>query len=166
MDYKYYINSVDFYTDVKKLIPSLDFNKTLRLLDQCFFIDGVYQPTPLINLSLARMNELIGEEVFCAKRSIVFGGAYTVYLLKGKESFEAMLNKEQVAHAKAPKVVKEVEQPKAPEGKEPDWAWIDTLKNNKADKEALDVYALEEFNVILNQSKTLANMIKSFKKEL
>ena len=159
MDYKFYYNSLDFYRDIEKLIPTLNLNKTLRLLDQGFFLGEEYQPTPLINLALGRMNELIGEEIFCTKKSIVVNEQYTIFFPNGKERFEQLLNKEVV-------VVAPVESEESPEAKSPDWEWIDSLANNKEDKEALDVYALKEFNISLNKSKTIANMIKSFKKEL
>jgi hypothetical protein len=151
MDYKFYYNSLDFYRDIEKLIPELNLNKTLRLLDQGFFLGEEYQPTPLINLALGRMNELIGEEVFCTKKSIVVNEQYTIFLPIGKERFEQLLNKE---------VEEKVE------AATPNWEWIESLANNKADKEALDVYALEEFDIKLNRTKTLANMIKGFKAAL
>jgi len=163
MDYKFYYNSLDFYRDIEKLIPELNLNKTLRLLDQGFFLGEEYQPTPLINLALGRMNELIGEEVFCTKKSIVVNEQYTIFLPIGKERFEQLLNKETV---KEVVVVAPVETEEKVEAVTPNWEWIESLANNKADKEAFDVYALEEFNIKLNRSKTLANMIKSFKKEL
>jgi hypothetical protein len=163
MDYKFYYNSLDFYRDIEKLIPELNLNKTLRLLDQGFFLGEEYQPTPLINLALGRMNELIGEEVFCTKKSIVVNEQYTIFLPIGKERFEQLLNKETV---KEVVVVAPVETEEKVEAVTPNWEWIESLANNKADKEALDVYALEEFDIKLNRTKTLANMIKSFKKEL
>ena len=168
MDYKFYYNSLDFYRDIEKLIPTLNLNKTLRLLDQGFFLGEEYQPTPLINLALGRMNELVGEEIFCTKKSIVVNEQYTIFFPNGKERFEQLLNKEVVvvAPVEVVVVVAPVESEEAPEAKSPDWGWIDSLANNKADKEALDVYALEEFEVSLNKSKTLANMIKAFKAAL
>ena len=159
MDYKFYYNSLDFYRDIEKLIPELNLNKTLRLLDQGFFLGEEYQPTPLINLALGRMNELIGEEVFCTKKSIVVNEQYTIFLPIGKERFEQLLNKEVV-------VVTPVEVEEKVEAATPNWEWIESLANNKADKEALDVYALEEFDIKLNRTKTLANMIKGFKAAL
>ena len=166
MEHKFYYNSVVFYRDIQKLIPTLNINKTLRLLDQSFFLGEVFQPTTLIDKALARMNELIGEEVFCTKRSIVFNEQYTIFLPKGKEHFEALLNKEAPVVQPTPVEKEEAPVEEAKEAKSPDWEWIDSLANNKDDKELLDVYALKEFNISLNKSKTLANMIKSFKKEL
>ena len=169
MEHKFYYNSVMFYRDIQKLIPTLNLNKTLRLLDQSFFLGDVYQPTVLIDIALARMNELIGEDVFCVKRSIVFNEQYTIFLPKGKEYFEALLNKEVVAPQVAEVAPVKEEAPAeeaVKDAKTPDWGWIDSLANNKDDKQLLDVYALEEFNISLNRSKTLANMIKGFKAAL
>ena len=170
MEHKFYYNSVVFYRDIQKIIPELNLNKSLRLLDQSFFLGEVYQPTILIDIALARMNEIIGEEVFCTKRSVVFNEQYTIFLPKGKEYFEALLNKEAATTVEeAPvEIAKEEESTSVEEAAvvSPDWEWINSLANNKDDKELLDVYALKEFNISLNKSKTLANMIKSFKKEL
>lgn len=47
-----------------------------------------------------------------------------------------------------------------------DLAFIESLKNNKQDKEALDKYARETFSIELNQSLTLKNMIKDLEAKL
>ena len=52
------------------------------------------------------------------------------------------------------------------EKKEVKWDWIDTLRNEKDDKEALDIYAEKELGIKLNRRKTLSNMIASLKEQL
>lgn len=46
-----------------------------------------------------------------------------------------------------------------------DWEFIASLSNTKTDKIKLDEYAML-FNVKLNQSNTIKNMVKDFKKQL
>ena len=52
------------------------------------------------------------------------------------------------------------------DGKEPDWAWIESLGTDKSAKEEFDAYASDEFNISLNRTMKFSNMVKKFKEEL
>lgn len=47
-----------------------------------------------------------------------------------------------------------------------DWEWVESLKNSKYDKIALDEYASEKFDITLNRVMKVENMIKDFKEKL
>jgi hypothetical protein len=73
---------------------------------------------------------------------------------------------------KAPEVikvkeeVKEVAQEINTSTKSVDWDWINTLKNTKEDKKALDEYADADHSIKLKRTMSLENMIKDFKEKL
>lgn len=73
---------------------------------------------------------------------------------------------------KAPEVisvkeeVKEVVQETSTSTKSVDWDWINTLKNTKEDKKALDEYAEADHDIKLKRTMSLENMIKDFKEKL
>ncbi|CAH9011347.1 conserved hypothetical protein [Vibrio phage 249E41-1] len=62
-------------------------------------------------------------------------------------------------------VVEDLHVDTAPES-EVDWDWVSTLKNKKYDKQELDSYASDKFDIKLNQRNTLDNMIADFKSQL
>lgn len=175
MEYKYYVNAVEFYRDVMKVVPELNLNKSLRLLDESFYLGEVYQPTTYLENALNRMNELAGKEVFAPRLSSVHNSGYTIFYPQGVSALEVVVT----AKVKKVKedVVEKVEEVAVVEelveaqtentltNNTPDWAWVDTLKSVKADKVKLDKYA-EGFGIKLNRSNTLTNMIKDFKKQL
>ncbi len=143
MEHKFYVNALEFYRDVMKVVPELNLNNSLKLLDQSFYVGEEFYNTPFINMALESFNELAGKEVFSVKKSSVYNEQYAIFFPNGVAALEA--------------IVEEV--------KEVDWEWVESLKNSKADKIKLDEYA-EGFDVKLNQSNTIANMVKAFKKEL
>lgn len=78
---------------------------------------------------------------------------------------------------KAPEVIKVKEEEEEEEVKEVvietntsnkavDWDWINTLKNTKEDKKALDEYAEDDHSIKLKRTMSLENMIKDFKEKL
>ncbi len=75
---------------------------------------------------------------------------------------------------KAPEVIKVEEEEEVKEEvseintptKSVDWDWINTLKNTKEDKKALDEYADADHNIKLKRTMSLENMIKDFKEKL
>jgi hypothetical protein len=146
MEHKFYVNALEFYRDVMKVVPELNLNQSLKLLDQSFYVGDKYYNTPFINKALESFNDLAGKEVFSVKKSSVYNEQYAIFFPNGVASLEESLDE----------ILEEVVV---------DWEWVESLKSNKADKQKLDVYA-EDFGVKLNQANTLANMIKAFKKEL
>ena len=71
--------------------------------------------------------------------------------------------------SEAPEVkeeVKEVVQEVNTPTKSVDWDWINTLKNTKEDKKALDEYADADHSIKLKRTMSLENMIKDFKEKL
>jgi hypothetical protein len=173
MEYKFYNNSIEFYTDVKQIIPELDINKTLHFLDQSFMLGDKFYSCMYLDEALKEFNTLLGKNYYCVDKSQLYNEMYTIFFsdeevvapeeeitpvstspLISLTSSEEDVTDETITEAT---VIEDTQVTPTV-----DWGWVDSLENNKEDKLKLDKYA-EGFDIKINRAKTLPNMIKAFK---
>lgn len=167
MDYRFYNNSVEFYSEVQALIPDFNLNKSLFLLDQSFFIKEEYFPCTTLDAALNHFNKLIGKEYYNVSKSITMNDTYTIFFEPVIEKIvpKVTVKEDPVVHISEDTPLSDSLISLTVEDDGVDWKMIDSLKNTKADKLTLDKYA-EGFGISLNRGAKLENMIKAFKEEL
>lgn len=182
MKHKFYNDSIEFYTDVKAIIPELNFNKTLSFLDQSFMLGDKFYDCIYLDEALKHFNKILGKEYYSIKHSEFYNEMYTIFF-EDELSYakkEAEQKQSVVVVAKQETLTEEEGEENSPlislvaveddasqeEPSEPNWKWIESLKNVKKDKTLFDKYAEEEFKIKLNRTNTLANMIVAFKEAL
>ena len=171
-----------FYKLLKQHVPTFDDNKSLALSRFSILdTDGKFYPIRRLSTLIELVNTMASKPFLCPKRSSASGRAiYKIWVLDDKEEIktkEVLVEdavqveedfniEDMMQQVNDLTVDSEFDEVEVSDKVQPDWEWIGTLENKKYDKEKLDVYAEENFNIQLNKRNTLENMVKDFKESL
>jgi len=164
MQHKFFPNRFKFWEYLQPQCEGLDFNRTLRLPICSYSIndeDFIFHNSKDFLVSLNKRFGLNYDEVRSQRR----GQKFT--LIWWEEDKEQVVNKsEESSEVVIEESIIGTEPEAASEAPDVDWEWVESLENKKYDKEKLDKYAEDKFNISLNRRNTLENMIIDFKGQL
>lgn len=179
MKFQYIVGYPNFWTFLFERAndKAIDENISMQLPRGSFSVDNkIIHCTHFVD-TLYKFNEMFGTR-FVPEKS-TFGGQtyFNIASLEDGETYGLQEQKEEaITKVEEEKVIEQENDQDvetvsdvvdATEEKEestiPDWEWISSLTNTKADKESFDVYAEEVFSIKLKRNMKIDNMRSKFK---
>lgn len=175
MEHKFFPNRFSMWKYLEPQCDGLDLNKTLmmRILS---FAD---QEKQYLNYSMRdfaeSMNSRFGTNInptlsnYRGQKVTLFFGESEVETPAKVEpliELESAVNEAEIIEEVIVEKEAVIETKEVSEDYGVDWEWVESLKNSKYDKIALDEYAAEKFDITLNRVMKIENMIKDFKEKL